>query len=310
MEPKHLNLQQQIDLLIDRGMIVSNKQMAISKLENIGYYKLKEFAFPISTVSKNENDEMIIRYDGVKFDSVITRYYQDKNLRLGLLHAIEKIEVSLKTKISFVLGEAYGAFGYLNFSNWCNRNEYCKHYLRDQENKFKRELIKKTKLSHSPELFNKQNFTKNDMPSIWLMTDVLMFGDIINLLKLMSKKNIQRIANFYNCSDSELISWLKCVNFVRNICAHNSNILDIKLKTAPKIHVNWKQDIYQFDDGNYSNRLAIVIFIIHYFISHINNKYHFSKISKAIEKIVGNDEQLIQQLGFTNKKAIEKLKKF
>lgn len=309
MGPKHLNLQQQVDLLIDRGMVINNKEMAINKLENIGYYKLKEFAFPISIVSKNEKGELVRRYDGVEFDSVITRYYQDKNLRLGLLHAIEKIEVSLKTKISFVLGESYGAFGYLNFSNWCNRNEYCKHYLNDQEEKFKRELIKKMKLSHSPELSNKQNFNKDKMPSVWLMIDVLMFGDIINLLKLMSKKNIQKIASFYNCSDSELLSWLKCVNFVRNICAHNSNILDIKLKTAPKIHVNWKQDIYQFKDGNYSNRLAVVIFIIHHFISHINNRYHFKKIPSAIETIVKKDVQLIQQLGFVNETAIKKLKK-
>ena len=45
------------------------------------------------------------------------RYYQDKNLRIHLLHAIEKIEVALKTWVAFILGEQYGAFGYLNFQN-------------------------------------------------------------------------------------------------------------------------------------------------------------------------------------------------
>ncbi|MBJ6273832.1 Abi family protein [Staphylococcus aureus] len=309
MEPKALSFQEQADLLQDRGMIIKNSDNAIKKLENIGYYKLKEFAHPLSKVTKDEFGNNIRIYNEVNFDDVITRYYQDKNLRMGLLHAIEKIEVSLKTRISYVLGETYGAFGYLNFSKWCNKNEYCKHYLNYQENRFKKELYKKIKLSRSYELQDKKNLNERKLPSIWLMTDVLMFGDIVNLLTLMSKKNLQKISNYYKCSNRELISWLKCLNFIRNICAHNSNVIDIKLTTAPIVYEKWKGDIFQFKDGNYSNRLAIVIFIIHHFIEQINDRYKIQKITKAIHNIVGNDILRINQLGFVNKDSITKLQR-
>lgn len=89
-------------------------------------------------------------------------------------------------------------------------------------------------LSHSPEIKDKKNIDINGMPSIWLMTDVLMFGDIVQLLSLMSVNNLNKIAKYYNCNNDELISWLKCLNFIRNICAHNSNVLDIKINTPPK----------------------------------------------------------------------------
>lgn len=308
MKPKPLNFQEQANLLIERGMVINNIDNAIKKLENIGYYKLKEFAHPLSKETKSELDNNIRVYNDVKFDDVITRYYQDKNLRIYLLHAIEKIEVSLKTRISYVLGETYGAFGYLDFSKWCNKNEYCKHYLKYQENRFKKNLMKKIKLSRNHEIKEKKNFNEDKLPSIWLMTDVLMFGDIVNLLKLMSNKNLRKISEYYKCSNKQLISWLKCLNFIRNICAHNSNVIDIQLTTAPIIHNDWKDDIFQFKDGNYSSRLAVVVFIIHHFIKQINNKYKIIKIIKSIQTIVGNDIKRINQLGFVESKSITKLK--
>ncbi|OFP25040.1 CAAX protease [Staphylococcus sp. HMSC057C08] len=307
MKPKPLNFQEQANLLIERGMIINNIDNAIKKLENIGYYKLKEFAYHLSKVTKDKFGNNVRVYHGIKFDDVITRYYQDKNLRMGLLHAIEKIEVSLKTRISYVLGETYGAFGYLDFSKWCNKNEYCKHYLNYQENKFKKELAKKTKLSRNHEIREKKNFNQERLPSVWLMTDVLMFGDIVNLLTLMSKKNLQKISDYYKCSNKQLVSWLKCLNFIRNICAHNSNIIDIKLTTAPMIHNDWKNDVFQFKDGNYSNRLSVIIFIIHHFVKQINDKYQIRKITNSIKKIVGSEESKINQLGFVNNKSIVRL---
>lgn len=75
-----------------------------------------------------------------------------------------------------------------------------------------------------------------------------------------------------------------------------------------KISENWKNDIYKIKDGNYFNRLAIVIYIIHHFIKQINNRYKIQKIPNSILSIVGDNPQRIQQLGFVNKRSITKLK--
>lgn len=57
----------------------------------------------------------VLKYSNITFDDIVKRYYQDKNLRINLLHAIEKIEVSIKRNVSYILGSRYGAFGYLDF---------------------------------------------------------------------------------------------------------------------------------------------------------------------------------------------------
>ncbi|MFX3995876.1 Abi family protein, partial [Streptococcus suis] len=61
----------------------------------------------------------------------------------------------------------------------------------------------------------------------------MTFGQIINLIELMSTNNIRQIAKPYDCSDAELLSWLKCLNLLRNMCAHHSNIIDLKMNTTP-----------------------------------------------------------------------------
>lgn len=307
---KHLSFDEQIELFENRGMIISDKKKAKDKLENIGYYKLKEFAFPLSKIHEVDGKKVRI-YENVNFDKVVTRYYQDKNLRIFLLHAIEKIEVSVKTKIAYILGEKYGAYGYLNFSNWCNKEEYCKHYLKDREYKFKNGLRYKMKQSHSHDIKDRSNLNKDGFPSVWLVLDVLTFGDVLVMLDYMSKKNLVALAKFYECSTDELISWLKCLKFVRNICAHNSNIIDLKLKTTPKIKEDWKSKLYKFEEKDelYSNRIAIVIFIIHWFTKKINQNYQFKNIGNSLYKIIDNDISNAENLGFKRLDSLQSVYK-
>lgn len=117
-QPLALTWEDQIRLFEKRGLIV--KADDVEKIKHISYYRIKEFAKPLE-IKRQDGEEKDILYDNIEFAEVLARYYQDKNLRIYLLHAIEKIEVSIKTKISFVLGDRYGAFGYLNFSSWANR---------------------------------------------------------------------------------------------------------------------------------------------------------------------------------------------
>ncbi|WP_072240963.1 Abi family protein, partial [Listeria monocytogenes] len=309
-ELRHLDFNEQINLLESRGMSVDDKRRAQKKLENIGYYKLKEFAQPLSKVKEDESGNKIRRYDGVKFDSVLTRFYQDKNLRIYLMHAIEKIEISLKTKLAYILGAgSYGPFGYLSFSNWCNREKYCKYFLIDHQRKFKFRLREKVRLSNYGEIKDKSNQNEEGFPSVWLMIDVLTFGDVLVLIDYMSIRNLNTLSNFYNCTPKELTSWLKCLKFIRNLCAHNSNVIDVKLKTTPIIKIDWKNILYKFEGktNKYTDRLAVVLCIIKHFTNEINPTYHYDNISRSIFKIINKDEKNAQIIGFANIAAFEEM---
>ena len=87
MVVKNLTFQEQIELLKSRGIIVKNVEKSSKKIENISYYKLKEYATPFICAYIDGSP----KYKGLEFDELLERYYQDKNLRIHLFHVIEKI---------------------------------------------------------------------------------------------------------------------------------------------------------------------------------------------------------------------------
>lgn len=141
MVVKNLTFQEQIELLKSRGIIVKNVEKSSKKIENISYYKLKEYATPFIYAYIDGSP----KYKGLEFDELLERYYQDKNLRIHLFHVIEKIEVSLKTRIAYNLGNM-NAYGYLETDKWINktdRNAYRKYkkdfeYIFEKHSKFEK----------------------------------------------------------------------------------------------------------------------------------------------------------------------------
>lgn len=293
------------DLFESRGIIFPKKTKVrdANKIQEIGYYKLKSFAYPFSYYDSNNN----LCYKNLTFKNLLLRYYQDKNLRIFIFHALEDIEVYLNSVVANVLGK-YGAFGYLEYKNWCNR-EISKWSVENKQYKFKKNLKKKMKRSNLYDLNDNNNKDEDGFPAVWLMTDCLTFGDSVHLFYDMSLANKRKVANKFNCTYKELESWLGCLNFVRNQCVHNENLIDLEITTKPKIPRLYN-DKYAIQNGEIVNdRIASVIFIVKFLISQVNNKYKFGNITDSLYKIIGKDDSKAIALGFRNSNAIECLKK-
>lgn len=311
MDPKFLKVEDQLDLFYRRGMKLTNKKKHIEKLKHISYYRLKEFAKPYSKITMY-GEVPVLRYEEISFDDVVRRYYQDKNLRINLLHAIEKIEVSIKRNISFILGKRYGAFGYLDFSLWANKNDNSKFKLEKEQFYFKKDLLKTISKSSLSDLKNDSNLNRDGFPTVWIVTELLMFGNLVHLIELMSKKNQRELADYYKCTIKELLSWLKCLNFVRNICAHNSNIIDIQLQTKPLVRNEWSNKyLYTISDelGNrvMTNRISVIVLIVITLVREINDKYRWKPIRSNLASICKDNNDIkanknANLIGFANSK--------
>lgn len=306
-EPAHLSFNEQLDLLISRGIVVKDgsREIAISRLKDIGYYKIKSFSLPLSRVDRDKNRV----YENVTFQDILNRFYADKDLRISLLHSIEDIEVSIKTKIAHILGKN-GAYYYLKFSNWCNKEKYCKYYLDDKESYFKNKIVGRVKRSDSIEIKEKRNLKDNKYPTIWLLVEILTFGDITELLELMSQKNLKILANYYNCTPDQLKSWLKSLKFIRNNCAHNSTVIDIQIKTKPIILPDWKVNLFTNQKNEVTRRLAVTLCIIKEMMVSINPDYNFGKIYGAVNLLITNAtdrEKAANLIGFANEESFYNL---
>lgn len=298
--PKSFSSEELLALFKSRGMQV--KEEDVEKIKHINYYKLKSFAFPLAKVIKN-GSSVDISYDGVNFQEVLKRYYQDKNLRIYLLHAIEKIEISIKTALARKMGLRYGAFGYLKFGDWVHRTKFEKSVIEKRQESLKKNILNSMSKQSSLDFANGHNKEKDGLPTIWLAIDILTFGEIVIILEMMNEKILRQIAKEYNISSEEFLSWIRCLRFVRNICAHNSNLIDINLKTKPKHKQEWASYLHANTDKTGENRtptarLATVICIVVYLVKAINSRYRFNKIKYSIEALCMRSNDRAKQLGF------------
>jgi len=93
----HLSYEEQLNKFISRGMLVKNKAKALERLKHISYYKIKQFSTFFMDNSGNYKQN-------TSFEAVIQNFYFDKNLRMEFLKCSEKIELSIKNKIAYLLG--------------------------------------------------------------------------------------------------------------------------------------------------------------------------------------------------------------
>lgn len=301
LNPIPMSCKQLLNLFEDRGMQVSPEDE--EKIKHINYYKLKEFAHPLSKITK-VNGTVTISYEGVKFKDIIKRYYLDKNLRIHLLHAIEIIEVSIKSVTASQFGLKYGAYGYLKFWTWVNRSKLSEFELEEKQHEFKKHMLACTKRCNNYELNIAGNKNEDGFPTIWLAVDILTFGDIVKMLEIMNNTMLQRIAAEYNATSEEFLSWINCLNYIRNVCAHNSNLIDVVLKTKPKCRKSWSSHLYIMQkNGNPkgpTNRVALVICIAMYMVKMIDPCYHLSNIQRDIGKLCDSSEDSANRLGFAS----------
>lgn len=291
---------EQISIFESRNMVFQDKNKDAKTLMKVPYYKIKEFAQPFCT----KKEDGTLDYNKLMFKDVLTRYYQDKNLRLQILHLLEEIEVAIKTQAAYTLSrEELGGYSYLDFKLWCDREEYCKHYLELKEKELKRTIKRAiSRSSNKEEIIEKRKKDKLKYPPVWLAVDLLTFGEIVNLIELMSVRHSLFLSRIYDCKVPELISWLKCLNYVRNICAHNSNFIDLKLKTKPLINEEWNEILFSINKKNsimYTNRIALPMCVIRKMIFSVNPLYRFKDIDSSLKKLI-NDDNTAQFYGYAN----------
>ena len=133
-----------------------------------------------------------------------------------------------------------------------------------------------------------------------------MLGDVVKIVELMNTTHQKKLAKCYDCTPEELISWLGCLNLIRNICAHNSNLVDITLKTKPKSRPFWLEILSTVTtvakDGTNiekpSSKLAVVIMIIVELVIKINSKYQWNGIQGVIKNLCRDNDERAKLLGF------------
>ena len=215
---------EQIELLKARGMQFANEQEAQFYLEQINYYRLGAYWLPFEYTHSPHCFK-----PETSFEQVLELYVFDRELRLLILDAIERLEVAVRTRFAYELAHRHGCHAYL-------QGQYFKPTFRWQS------LLEslKTEVSRADEVFiehYKRTYDDPELPPIWATCEVMSFGQLSKWYQLLAPIQTRKaISSHFDCDEKQFEGLLQHFVYLRNTCAHHSRLWNRKFTKTIAIY--------------------------------------------------------------------------
>lgn len=297
-----LSFEQQAQLLIERGLIVQNKEELITHLRMVNYYRLSAYWYPFKKIDPIDGTEKFAL--NTTFETIWSHYSFDRQLRLLIMDAIEKVEVAfLRTRMVEQFALLHGPFGYTELRNFSPKFTLSNHQrLLDDVD----ELVSRSK-EEFVSRFQRKYYSET-RPPLWIIVEVLSFGNLFTFYRYLNRSEQQSLSGFFNLYSPVLESWLHTLNFIRNACAHHSRLWNRVLPISPQLP-NERHNPEWYSNGKIDNRYIFsVLTLLRYLLKFIDKQ---SDWQLRLEYLLSEYPNVpIQFMGFPiNWKEIEIWKK-
>jgi len=276
-----LTYQEKIHQLKSRGLYIEDEAKALHLLQNISYYRLSGYWYPMIEHPKHEHQFKA----EASFEQAFKLYCFDRELRQLVLKELEKIEVAVRAQLIYQLSIQFGAFWYQEPNLFRDRAKFekCLDKLKLETSRSDEEFI----------TFFKQKYNE-ELPPSWMILEISSFGNLSNIYSNLKKNKTKRnIAAYFRVDDGTLASWLHCFTYIRNVCAHHARFWNRQLSIQPRIPNYPKNQflevIYEFDSygkrRNLNNKPYFVLSMIIYLLNIVNPGHSFLyKFNELLEK--------------------------
>lgn len=223
-EKPYKTVEAQLDRLREKAMIIDvTREEALAVLSSITYYRFSGYALPF--LDKDTD----VYTDKVKFSDIFALYRFDAELRDHFSDALCAIEVTLRAILSNEFAALYGPLGYLDADNFDDKKGHASTIVK-LTNEFNRS--KQPCAAHFRAVY--------DNPPIWAICDVMTFGSISMLLKILKKADQNAVSTHYGMRGDILASYMQHATVLRNLCAHHCRLIDFpysNLKVPPQEYI-------------------------------------------------------------------------
>ena len=289
MTKRATTLDEQISLLRSRGVEISSDEKAKEYLLDIGYYRLCSYLFPFEkTYPKlsNRTHEVI---EGTRLSDAVALYYFDFDLRNILNRYLSRIEVALRTYITYTFSNKYK-----DSPCWfVNPQVVSSSYIKGFNNMVYKAIRKQPII-----IRHHKKYPRDKYAPAWKTLEFMTFGNIeflyLNLKSLDDKLDICR---YFGVNQTAIFeNYVKTVRSFRNTCAHGGILFDIKLseaiKNGPAGH------FIEYDKNNLYGALKVIEF----FLERISTN-RLTEMRRKINKALSALYKLSPKLELTIKKT-------
>ena len=211
-------IQEQISILESKGLIIDDYLFTEDILIRENYFFISGYRH---LFLKSPKDRNFIK--GTTFRELYALFNFDRQVRNIVFKNLLIIENNLKSIISYQLSKKYGfrEKDYLKPENFTKVPDK-QRQLNDTLKKMKRQ-IRVNGAQHSATSHYLKNY--GYIP-LWVVVKVLSFGIVGELYTVMKREDQEEIANVYDLSVNNLLTYLPILSNYRNLCAHEDILYD------------------------------------------------------------------------------------
>lgn len=235
------NLDEQLDILRSKGLVVLNEEKAKEVLFRENYFFINGYRHMFMRDSKQNKF-----IEGTTFDELYGAFCFDRKIRNIMFKFILIVENNIKSIISYQLSKKYGykESDYLDAKNFSNDPMKVRQ-VHDLISKMRRQ-IKVNGRQHAATLHYISNYGYIPM---WILVKVLSFGIISELYSILKNEDQLKIAEYYKIDTESLSIYLSLLSNFRNLCAHEDILYNHRTqRTIPNNEVHYKLDIPMEED--------------------------------------------------------------
>ena len=214
------NLDEQIEILKYRGMIIKDEDYAKTILLRENYFFLNGYRHLF--MKNREGNEYI---EGTTFEELYSLFLFDRSIRNVFFKYLLVIENNLKSVTSYQLSKKYGfrERDYLKPKNFTQHPDK-QRQLNDLLKKMKRQ-IRVNGSQHTATLHYVSNY--GYIP-LWILVKVLSFGIVSELYSVLKTEDQRDIARIYGVEVDDFMTYLPILANYRNLCAHEDILFENK----------------------------------------------------------------------------------
>lgn len=282
MDKKFKTLQEQVDILESKGLLIEDRDECIDILLRENYFFINGYRHLLMKSPQDRNFVV-----GSTFRELYSIFLFDRYLRNIIFKNLLIVENNMKSIISYQLSKKYGyrEKDYLNVKNFTNDPDKSRR-VKDLINKMKRQI----RVNGQQHTATMHYITNYGYIPLWVLVKLLSFGVISDLFTVLKPEDKVGIADIYDVEVSQLEDFLPILANYRNLCAHEDILYDHRTdKSIDNNIYHEKLGILQMDDEYIygKNDIFAVVIILKYLLTDAEFRLMMREIDYEIGKMSG-----------------------
>lgn len=223
-----LTIPQQLAKLKARGLVIADPAAAEHCLRYVGYYRLSAYALTFQDCTQPGKPFR----PGTSFEQVVDLYRFDRELRLLVLDAIERVEVAVRSALNNELGLLHGAHWYMTAGHFHAEFDHA-DFLDDLREEYRLATDGTGPVRPHQEVFINHYYEKYgdpELPPSWMVFETFTINTVSRMYRNLASRPLrQTLAATFGADESNLRGWLHTLSYVRNLCAHHARLWNRRL---------------------------------------------------------------------------------